>query len=81
VKAQPGARKTELTERAGDAYKVRLAAPPVDGKANDELIRFFADRFGVARSAVRIVSGLASRLKVVEIEGVDKAQVERTLGQ
>ena len=79
VKVQPRAKKTELAEKLGDAYKLRLAAPPVDGKANAECIRFLAGRFGVAQSAVRIQHGLTSRTKVVEIEGIDPEQVERVL--
>ena len=79
VKVQPRAKKTELAEKLGDAYKLRLAAPPVDGKANEACIRFFAERFGVAKSAVRIVQGLSSRLKVIEIDGPDLGEVERML--
>ena len=79
VKVQPRARKTELAGKIGDAYKLRLAAPPVDGKANDACVRFLAERFGVAQSAVRIVQGFSSRMKVVEIEGADPAEVERIL--
>jgi uncharacterized protein (TIGR00251 family) len=80
VKVQPRAKETALVEKLGDAYKLRLAAAPVDGKANEACVRFFAERFGVAASAVRIVQGLSSRMKIVEIEGVDPAQVERILG-
>jgi len=80
VKVQPRAKETALAEKLGDAYKLRLAAPPVDGKANEACVRFFAERFGVAASAVRIVQGLSSRVKVVEIEGIDAAQVQRILG-
>jgi uncharacterized protein (TIGR00251 family) len=80
VKVQPRAKETAMAEKLGDAYKLRLAAPPVDGKANEACVRFFAERFGVAASAVRIVQGLSSRMKIVEIEGVDAAQVERVLG-
>jgi uncharacterized protein (TIGR00251 family) len=80
VKVQPRAKETALAEKLGDAYKLRLAAPPVDGKANEACVQFFARRFGVATSAVRIVQGLSSRLKVVEIEGVDAEQVRRILG-
>jgi hypothetical protein len=53
----------------GDAVKVRLAAPPVEGAANDALIRFVAERLGVPRSAVRIAAGATSRRKVVEVDG------------
>ena len=80
VKVQPRAKQTGLAEKIGDVYKLRLSAAPVDGKANEACIRFFADRFGVAPSAVRIVQGLSSRMKVVEIEGIDPANVERILG-
>jgi len=79
VKVQPRAKETALAEKVGGAYKLRLQAPPVDGKANEACIRFFAARFGVAPSAVHIVQGLSSRMKVVEIEGVDPAQVESIL--
>ena len=76
---QPRAKKTELAEKVGDAYKLRLAAPPVDGKANEACIRFFARRFGVPQSGVRIVQGLTGRMKVIEVEGVDSRQVEQAL--
>lgn len=64
---QPGARKTEVAGVHGDALKIRLAAPPVDGKANAALIEFVADRLGVSKSGVRLVSGQTSRRKIVEI--------------
>ena len=79
MKVQPRAKETALAEKVGEVYKLRLQAPPVDGKANEACVRFFAQRFGVAASAVRIVQGLSSRLKVVEIEGVDPARVESIL--
>ena len=79
VKVHPRARRSELAGRFGDAWKLSLAAPPVDGKANDECVRFFAEFAGVPRSRVRIVMGLTSRLKVVEIEGVPQADLERRL--
>ena len=79
MKVQPRAKETALAKKVGDAYKLRLQAPPVDGKANEACIRFFAAKFGVAASAVRIVQGLSSRMKVVEIEGVDPALVESIL--
>ena len=70
VKVHPRARRTALTGRLGDAWKLDLAAPPVDGKANEECIRFFAEWAGVPRARVRIVQGAASRRKVIEIDGV-----------
>ena len=79
VKVHARARRSAITGRFGDAYKLDLAAPPVDGKANDECVRFFAEFTGVPRSRVRIVMGLTSRLKVVEIEGVPQEDLERRL--
>ena len=64
---QPGARKTEVAGRYGDALKIRLAAPPVDGKANAALIEFVAARLGLAKSAITLKSGHASRRKILEI--------------
>jgi uncharacterized protein (TIGR00251 family) len=60
---QPGAKKTEVAGLHGEALKIRLAAPPVDGKANACLIAFLADRLAVARSAVSLLSGDTSRAK------------------
>ena len=80
VKVQPRAKKTEPAGKTGDSYKLRLAVPPVDGKANEACIAFLSDTFDVPRSAVRIVRGETSRLKVIEIDGVDAATVEGKLG-
>jgi len=63
----------------GDAVKVRLAAPPVDGAANEELVRFVAERVGVPRAAVRIAAGATSRRKVVEVDGLDANAVRAAL--
>ena len=64
---QPGASRTELSGKHGERLKVRLQARAVDGKANDALIEFLAGHFGVPRRNVRIVSGLKSRQKRVQI--------------
>lgn len=66
---QPGARKTELAGLHGDALKIRLAAPPVDGKANQALLVFLARCFAVPLRQVNLKQGDTSRRKVVEIEG------------
>jgi uncharacterized protein (TIGR00251 family) len=79
VKVHPRAKRSALAGRVGDAWKLSLAAPPVDGKANDECVRFLAEFAGVPRSRVRIVMGLTSRVKVVEIEGVTQDDLERRL--
>ena len=60
---QPGAKKTEFAGLHGDALKIRLAAPPVDGKANDALIKFVAETLKLPKSAVTLKSGQTSRRK------------------
>ncbi len=69
---QPGASRSEFAGRHGDRIKVRLAAPAVDGKANEALVKFLASYFGVPRRSVRIAAGLKSRRKRVVIEGVNE---------
>ncbi len=80
VKAHPRARRSAVAGRLGEAYKLDLKSPPVDGKANDECIRFLAEVAAVPRSRVRIVSGATSRLKVVEVDGLSQEELERRLG-
>jgi uncharacterized protein (TIGR00251 family) len=65
--------------RHGDAIKIRLQAPPVDGAANEALIRFLAERLGVSRAAVRIVSGETARRKRVEVTGATPDAADRLL--
>lgn len=79
VKVHPRARRSAVAGRSGEAYKLNLAAPPVDGKANQECIRFLAELAGVPQSRVRIVTGLTNRTKVVEIEGVPQNELEKRL--
>ena len=64
---QPGAKRTEVAGRHGDALKVRLAAPPVEGKANAELMRFLAEAFAVPRRAIVLIRGETARDKVVRV--------------
>ena len=66
---QPGAKKTSVAGPHGDALKIRLAAPPVDGKANAELIALVAREFGCAKSAVDIATGAGGRIKRVRVAG------------
>lgn len=65
---QPGAKKTEVTGEHGDALKIRLAAPPVDGKANTALLAFLGKKLGLPKAALRIKSGDTSRHKRVEVD-------------
>jgi uncharacterized protein (TIGR00251 family) len=69
VKVQPRARKNAITGTVGDALKLSLTAPPVEGKANQAVIEFLADFFDIPRSSVTIASGKTSRLKIVNIRG------------
>lgn len=69
VHAMPGARRTEVAGLHGEALKVRVAAPAVESKANDALVAFVAERLGVPRRAVRLVSGEKSREKRLEVSG------------
>ena len=66
---QPGAKTTEFAGLHGDALKIRLAAPPVDGKANEALIKFVAETLKLPKSAVILKSGQTSRRKVLEVNG------------
>jgi uncharacterized protein len=76
VKVHPRARRTRLAGRQGEFWKLELAAPPVDGKANEACVKFLAELAGVPRARVRIVLGLTGRLKVVEIEGISQEMME-----
>lgn len=79
VKVHPRARRTAVAGRFGDAWKLDLAAPPVDGKANQECIRFLAGLAGVPQASVHIMTGAGARLKLVEVEGIEQAELERRL--
>lgn len=65
---QPGAKRTEFAGQHGERLKIRISAPPVDGKANDALIRFLADAFDVSRQQVSLLSGQSSRQKRLLIQ-------------
>jgi uncharacterized protein len=80
VRAQPRAPRSELAGEHDGALRVRVAAPPVDGAANDELVRFLGKLLGRPASALRVVSGSKGRSKVVEVAGLDAAAVRSLLG-
>lgn len=79
VRVHPAARRSAITGRLGEAYKLDLTAPPVEGKANEECIRFFAELLRVPRSQVRILTGFTGRRKVVEIIGLAQEEIEALL--
>lgn len=72
---QPGAKRTEIAGEHGNALKIRLGAPPVDGKANDCLIAFLAERLGVPKARVVLEAGQTSRSKRLRITGVEAKAV------
>ncbi|MDP2809381.1 MAG: DUF167 family protein [Rhodocyclaceae bacterium] len=76
---QPGAKKSEVVGLHGDALKIRLAAPPVDGKANAALLKFIAEKIGAGRSTVELVSGETSRAKRVRIDGMAAEEIRARL--
>jgi len=80
IHVQPRASRTEIVGRHGDAIKIRIAAPPTDGSANEELVRFLAKTLGVKRSAVKLVGGMTSRRKRVVVTGITPEDTFQRLG-
>ena len=76
---QPGAKTTGVAGVHGEALKIRLAAPPVDGKANACLIAFLADQFRLPKSSIKLLSGNSSRSKRLHVSGVDAAVARQIL--
>ena len=80
LRIQPRASREEVAGVAGDAIRIRLTAPPVDGTANEALVRFLAVLLRVPRSAVELVSGRTGRSKLVAVTGVSVEEAGRRLG-
>ena len=81
VHVQPRASRSEIIGQHGAALKVRLQAPPVDGAANEALVHLLADSLGVPRGSVRVVAGVTSRTKTVEVGGTTVAAVRALASQ
>lgn len=79
VRVQPRASRNEVVRQEGDAWWVRLAAPPVEGKANAALAVFLAEVLSIPKSRIAIVRGLSGRQKAVVIEGLSETQVQRRM--
>ncbi len=79
VKLHPRAKRNAITGEVGDALKLSLTAPPVEGRANDACIEFLANLLKLPRSSITIASGHASRNKVIRVVGLSAAEVERRL--
>jgi uncharacterized protein len=79
VKVHPRARKNAITGEIGDALKVSLTAPPIEGRANEACIEFFANVLKVPRSSISIAAGQNSRNKVIRVSGLTSEQVRRRI--
>ena len=80
LRIQPRASREEIAGVAGDTIRIRLTAPPVNGTANEALVRFLAVLLKVRRSAVELVSGQTGRTKLVAVTGVSVEETEQRLG-
>lgn len=79
VRIHPRAKKNAITGEVGDALKLSLTAPPVDGKANDACVEFFAKLLKVPRSSVTIAAGLTSRNKLIRVAGLSAEEMRKRL--
>jgi uncharacterized protein (TIGR00251 family) len=79
LRVSPGAKRSTVAGRHGEAWKIRVAAPPVDGRANLSLETFLATVLEVGRDQLRIVTGASGRDKIVEVAGRDADEVDRLL--
>jgi uncharacterized protein len=79
LRVSPGAPRSAVVGRHGDAWKVRIAAPPEGGKANDAVVDLLAATFDVPRGAIEILGGLGSRDKTIAVHGLETNEAERRL--
>jgi len=80
VKLHPRAKKNAITGVVGDALKLAVTAPPIDGRANAACVEFFANLFAMPRTSVTIASGQTSRRKIIRVAGLSADEVRRRLG-
>ncbi|MEO6005916.1 MAG: DUF167 domain-containing protein [Opitutus sp.] len=80
VKVVPNAPRTEIVGRLGDAVKIKVHAPPVEGQANDALCEFLAEHLRVARRDIAVIRGELSRQKVIRVKGLTLADAQLRLG-
>jgi len=80
IRAQHGARKDEIVGEWADSLKVRITAPPEKGKANEAIVRLLAEKLGLKKSAIRVISGETSRDKRVLIQGISHLELKTLLG-
>lgn len=79
VRVHPGAKRNSVTGTHADALKISLTTPPTDGRANDALIAFLAERLNIPRASIALVIGATSRSKTLRLIGITAAEAERLL--
>jgi uncharacterized protein len=79
LRVSPGANSAHVVGRHGEAWKVRVAAPPEGGRANEAVVRLLAETLSLPRDAVTLVSGHGARDKIVQLTGIETTQIERRL--
>jgi len=79
LRVSPGANSAQVVDRHGEAWKVRVAARPEGGRANEAVVRLLAETLSLPRNAVTLVSGHGARDKIVQLAGLDPTQIERRL--
>ncbi len=80
IKVMPRASRNEIAGVEGESLKVRLTAPPVEGRANDALVRFLAEKLDLPRTNIEIIRGDTARQKIVRVRGVSLAELGERLG-
>lgn len=80
IHASPRASRSKVIGYYDERVKIQLAAPPVDGAANEELVRFLAKSLGVSKSAVTLCAGATGKRKTVEVDGIDELRAATLLG-
>lgn len=80
LRVQPNARRTEVLKLEDNVLHVKIAAPPVKGQANRELIDFLSRSLGVSKGSITIEKGLTSRTKVIAVAGLDREGIMKRLG-
>jgi len=76
VQIRPGAKSSAVVGRVGETVKIAIAAPPIEGRANDALIKFLANDLGLAQSRIHILRGTSSRLKTLDIDAAPEVLQE-----
>ena len=79
LRVSPGANGEPSIRRHGEAWKVRIAAAPERGRANEAVLRLLAERLGLPRRSLKLRSGVSTRDKIVELDGIDEDEAERRL--